>query len=318
MKKYLLPKDGTFFKANLHTHSTISDGQYTPSELKELYKNKGYSILSLTDHDLFINHKDLTDDSFLFISGVEFGTNKDNVPWPSYTTYHLNFFAKDKNRDKFFDFEISYDYNVINELIKKANNEGFFVQYNHPRWSYQTINDFGHLEGLWGFEVYNHGCEIDMNDGYGDYEYESYCRLNVDKLNEFPLPSATDDNHNYNKGDDNPRNDSFGGFDMIKATSLTYENIIDAMEKGHMYASTGPEIKVLYIENNIIHIETSPCSAIFMLTENRNTYYKRSNNDDITSLDIPLYETSKSFRIEVVNSKRQKAFTRTYKYQYQK
>ena len=40
MKKYLLPKDGTFYKANLHCHTTLSDGHLTPEEVKEIYKNK--------------------------------------------------------------------------------------------------------------------------------------------------------------------------------------------------------------------------------------------------------------------------------------
>ena len=34
MKKYLLPKDGTFYKANLHCHTTLSDGHLTPEEIK--------------------------------------------------------------------------------------------------------------------------------------------------------------------------------------------------------------------------------------------------------------------------------------------
>ena len=38
MKKYLLPNDWNFYKANLHCHSTWSDGKHTPAELKELYK----------------------------------------------------------------------------------------------------------------------------------------------------------------------------------------------------------------------------------------------------------------------------------------
>ena len=312
MKKYLLPNEGTFFKANLHSHSTFSDGQYKPEELKKLYKDKGYSVLSLTDHNVIVPHNDLSDESFIFITGIEININNDRV-WPYYVTYHLNFYSKDKNRDKFFEFENKYDYKVVNDLIKKANKENFLVQYNHPRWSYQTASDFVNLEGLWGFEVYNHGCEIDMMDGYGEYEYETYCRLNVDKLSSFPAVVATDDNHNYNKGEHNPRSDSFGGWSMIKAKSLSYENIIEAMENGYLYASTGPEIKVLYIENNIVHIETSPCCCIAMLTDSRNTFYQRSNNDDLTFLDIPLFETAKSFRIEVWNTKKEKAFTKSYK-----
>ena len=38
MKKYLLPEKGNFYKANLHTHSTISDGKLTPEAVKEAYK----------------------------------------------------------------------------------------------------------------------------------------------------------------------------------------------------------------------------------------------------------------------------------------
>lgn len=36
---------------DLHTHSTASDGQYTPSELVGLAKKKGIEVLAVTDHD---------------------------------------------------------------------------------------------------------------------------------------------------------------------------------------------------------------------------------------------------------------------------
>ena len=38
-------------KADLHTHSTASDGQYTPSELVRLAKSRGLEVLALTDND---------------------------------------------------------------------------------------------------------------------------------------------------------------------------------------------------------------------------------------------------------------------------
>ncbi len=37
--------------ADLHTHSTASDGQYSPSELVSMAKAQGLEVLSLTDHD---------------------------------------------------------------------------------------------------------------------------------------------------------------------------------------------------------------------------------------------------------------------------
>lgn len=38
-------------RADLHTHSTASDGQYTPLDLVRLAKGKGLELLALTDHD---------------------------------------------------------------------------------------------------------------------------------------------------------------------------------------------------------------------------------------------------------------------------
>lgn len=39
------------YRADLHTHSTASDGQYTPSELARLVKARGAEAWALTDHD---------------------------------------------------------------------------------------------------------------------------------------------------------------------------------------------------------------------------------------------------------------------------
>ena len=36
---------------DLHTHSTASDGQYTPSQLVRLAAARGLEALALTDHD---------------------------------------------------------------------------------------------------------------------------------------------------------------------------------------------------------------------------------------------------------------------------
>ncbi len=34
------------YKADLHTHSTASDGQYTPAELVRLAKDRGMEVLA--------------------------------------------------------------------------------------------------------------------------------------------------------------------------------------------------------------------------------------------------------------------------------
>ena len=71
MRKYLLPENGNYYKANLHCHSTISDGGLTPKQIKEIYMSRGYSIVAYTDHQLFVRHNDLTDENFLALNGYE-------------------------------------------------------------------------------------------------------------------------------------------------------------------------------------------------------------------------------------------------------
>lgn len=43
-------RDGRY-KANLHTHTTVSDGQLNPHDVVDMYHRLGYRILSLTDHN---------------------------------------------------------------------------------------------------------------------------------------------------------------------------------------------------------------------------------------------------------------------------
>ena len=98
MKKYLLPEGGTFYKANLHCHTTISDGSVTPEEVKAAYKSRGYSIIAYTDHDVMIDHDDLREADFLPLLGYEMQIYEDiDVRMP---TCHLCLIARDRENAK--------------------------------------------------------------------------------------------------------------------------------------------------------------------------------------------------------------------------
>lgn len=43
---------------DLHTYSTASDGQHTPTELVKLAKQRGLEVLALTGHDTLDGVKD--------------------------------------------------------------------------------------------------------------------------------------------------------------------------------------------------------------------------------------------------------------------
>ena len=53
---WLLPEQGTFYKANLHAHTVVSDGKLTPEEMKREYQKRGYSVIAYTDHRVYRNH----------------------------------------------------------------------------------------------------------------------------------------------------------------------------------------------------------------------------------------------------------------------
>ena len=74
-------------KAALHVHSTYSDGEYTLGELKQIFAGLGCSVVGITDHD---DHFDqakladyisecahLSDDHFLFLTGLEYRCEKE-------------------------------------------------------------------------------------------------------------------------------------------------------------------------------------------------------------------------------------------------
>lgn len=67
------------FYANLHTHSTHSDGKFSPAELVKAAKGEGYKALAITDHDTATAYRELksacADEEIECIFGVEFSTD---------------------------------------------------------------------------------------------------------------------------------------------------------------------------------------------------------------------------------------------------
>ncbi len=71
------------FKADLHTHSSFSDGTFTPQELVELAFRQGYQGLSICDHDAIdaysVAFKIAQDKGVYLIPGVEISASHDGV-----------------------------------------------------------------------------------------------------------------------------------------------------------------------------------------------------------------------------------------------
>ena len=69
-------------KVELHTHSSVSDGSLSPSELVELAKEKKIEVLALTDHDtsdgIIEAKKKAKEVGITFVPGIEISTGNNN------------------------------------------------------------------------------------------------------------------------------------------------------------------------------------------------------------------------------------------------
>lgn len=66
---YAVP--GTFCKAQLHCHTTESDGRFRPRDLLAMYRDAGYAFVCITDHNRVTRCDDLDNEHFQAIRGTE-------------------------------------------------------------------------------------------------------------------------------------------------------------------------------------------------------------------------------------------------------
>jgi len=334
MKKYLLPENGQFYKANLHCHSTVSDGRLTPEEIKKHYVEHGYAVVAYTDHDIMIPHDELADENFLPLHGYEMEIN---APWGGdfslIKTCHMCLIALEPDNlkqvcwhrgDYLFgntpkyrelaqfdeeepDYVRSYTSECISDMMKRGREQGFFVTYNHPIWSMETRDQYINYQNMHAMEICNYGC---MVVGYDDYVPTIYDEMLRSGKRIYCI--ATDDNHNVN-GVTGPQSDSFGGFTMIKAEKLDYRTITRALENGHFYASQGPQIKSLWYEDGQLHIECEPVKSITFSfgTRRAHTIYA-PEGEYLTSAQAPVADNCIYVRVTVTDENGKPANTNAY------
>ena len=295
MKKYLLPEQGSFYKANLHCHTKVSDGCTTPEETKQAYKDEGYSIIAFTDHRKLVLHNDLTDDNFLALNGYEADISEPGGWSLVMKTCHLCAIALDKNiSDAPSCTGINYDGESISAYIKACKEAGFFVTYNHPTWSLESYPDYITYKGADAFEIINYGCIVEGFNDKNDHAYDDMLR-GGEKL----FAVGADDNHG--------RSQFFGGYTMIKADKLTYEDIAKSLREGNFYASEcGPDILELYLEDGKVHIKTDNAREIYLSSD------RRFCCREVGSEAVFELRECKYFRLTAIGHDGKASFTRAY------
>ena len=142
---------------------------------------------------------------------------------------------------------------------RERTGQPMFPHINHPNFGWAVkANDMMNLRGERFFEVYNghpHVHNYGDSTTYGMDELWDALLTRYIQDGKPPLYGlATDDSHNYLEykvGLSNPGR----GWIMVRATDLTPEALIGALEKGDFYASTGVLLKDVQAQKEVLSVE---------------------------------------------------------------
>lgn len=276
--------EGRFYKGNLHTHSTRSDGHVSPEEAVRMYKEKGYDFISLTDHYIYTDMPKLESDDFLVLPGVELAVSDKTT----------NLFDKDDMHGLRYHFvAIKYDYKTPNfvphdyrelynyefpegtdikdaarQIYRYYKDRGNFIVLAHPDWSHAYGTDC-EFDDILAMEVYNSHCDRTRYNGHSEYQWD-YCLRNGYTMWGF----AVDDAHFKT-------DDFFRGCIMVKSEALSRESITKSIMDGCFYSTMGPQFKELYLKDGIIHVECSPVDRIAMVALNSKSVVLNSKDNTL-------------------------------------
>lgn len=322
------------FKANLHSHSRLSDGALSPECLAEAYKQRGYEILAITDHEAPYDHSALSEDGFLLLTGYEayIRPSQDCALDPFGPEIHLNLLAKEPHNTAFVHFDPRfckymppelaakrekaglpgprrYTREYVQSFIDAARESGYLVAYNHPCWSMEAQEEILAYEGCFSLELFNTGSMTINGFEENIALYDALLRRG-----KRIFCHGADDNHNKRPLDDY-LSDSFGAWTMVLADELRYDRVIHALEQGRFYASTGPTVTALRFHGDKVHMEFSPAVRVMMHMSPKRTLnvYKPGGSEFVSAdFTIPAYAPYVYFTVQDRAGKKAvlRAFTR--------
>ena len=270
---------GRFWRGNIHTHSTLSDGALAPEKVIEAYQRAGYDFLQLSEHFLSVYGWPIADtrkfrsNRFTTLIGAELHALQTSAG----ELWHIVAAGLP------LDFDPASSDETGPELAARAASNGAFVSLAHPAWSQLTLADADTITCAHSVEIFNTGCCVETDRGDGSYLLDQM--LNQGRR---VSANATDDAHFMN-GD----HDAFGGWIQVKSQSLDPEDILRAMKAGHFYSSQGPEIHQLSITGSELIIECSPVNSIAVTGGNSRTVQRIGQH--ITSATLNLEKLTESW-----------------------
>ena len=130
-------KEEDFFRTtDLHFHTDFSDGKNTPEEMLKAYKEKGFTKLSITDHNVVGAYKNLqVPEGIELIKGVEFDC------WDGYVFMHILGYNIDTENKKLNKICAKNKLCATNDIIR-------FINHRSAKNVIKTIKEAGGIAVL--------------------------------------------------------------------------------------------------------------------------------------------------------------------------
>lgn len=240
---------GRFWKGNIHTHSTLSDGMREPAAVCATYREAGYDFLALTDHFLpkygfpLADTRPFRSAGFTTLLGAELHAPATALG----ETWHILAVGLPPG------FAPTGPEESGPALAARALAAGAFVAIPHPGWYALTAEDANSIPGAHAVEVYNHTSQLRTERGDGVYLADQLLAggRRVTLL-------AVDDAHFA-------CDDAFGGWIMARAEANEPEPLLAALKAGRFYATQGPLIEDIAWEDAHVTVRCSPAASVMAL-----------------------------------------------------
>jgi hypothetical protein len=243
-----------WYKGNTHTHTLNSDGDSTPDDVVKWYREHGYRFLVLTDHNFLTSVDGLNalhgaDEQFLVIKGEEVSDRFNGKP------IHVNgldvsTLVTPPGGSSVLD--------VVQRMVDGIRKANGVPHINHPNYEWTiSADDLKQVENTKLFEIYNGHPGVNNVGGGGVPGMEEVWDrlLSSGRL----IYGIADDDAHYFKQPGNPDVPGPGrGWVYVHADRLVPRGIVEALERGDFYASTGVELNDYQVTPSAITIDFKP------------------------------------------------------------
>jgi hypothetical protein len=243
------PGQLNWYKGNLHTHTINSDGDSAPDTVARWYKEHRYQFLVLSDHNFFTNPEPLNavfgaDERFLLIPGEEVTSRYEQK------AVHVNAFRVRETIPPAFGRSVLETIQKNVDAIRQAS---ALPSLNHPNFAWSvTPEELRQVNDLKLFEVYNGHPTVHNFGGGGSASLEEMWDVVLSAGKEV-YGIAVDDAHYFKVF--GPQYSNPGrGWVSVQAPQLSMDAVLEAIEAGNFYASTGVELEAMSRTSNSLHV----------------------------------------------------------------